>query len=311
MLRHALTVLVVIIGLPACAEQRGERAVATGASDPGDGWQETFSYTGAMQRFIVPPETDFVRVAVSSAQGGPPATGGRGACFTGTVPVTGGQIMDIQVGGAGTTLGTGAWYGGGVGNRDFQRGGGGGGASMISNGGTPCSSWPPEVVEPAPAARRRPRRAGARAARAVRPVTRGATAYRHPAAERVAVAVRSQHPVAAVRRATGTLAYLVRPGVQDVEAPVVMELAHPPRRLAARAPVAAAAKDSPVAAAGGGAGSLLGSAGGGGGGGGASYSAAAAQGLWLKGVRAGDGLVIVASASADQLPCVQPQSLER
>src|SRR5579862_828761 len=82
-----------------------------------------------------------VTVTVDGAPGGDATagpstgTGGAGASVTADLPVTPGQVLDVEVGGAGgasTNLASGAGGGGGGDNAA-----GGGGASVVSSGGTP------------------------------------------------------------------------------------------------------------------------------------------------------------------------------
>ncbi|MET8629122.1 Ig-like domain-containing protein [Kitasatospora sp. NPDC004669] len=107
----------------------------------------TFSYTGAAQTFTVPTGVTQVSVDAKGASGGagagdtnPGGAGGHGAEVTGTVTVTPGQTLQVNVGGAGTdgtqgAPGTGGFNGGATGgSSDFVHGGGGGGASDVRTG---------------------------------------------------------------------------------------------------------------------------------------------------------------------------------
>ncbi|MEY4522523.1 MAG: hypothetical protein RIT10_1708 [Bacteroidota bacterium] len=94
-------------------------------------YAQTFNYTGGPQTWVVPACVSTVTITVAGAKGGG-ANGGNGAVVTGTLSVTPGQILQINVGGSGTCP-TAGWNGGGTG----QPSGigypscGGGGASDI------------------------------------------------------------------------------------------------------------------------------------------------------------------------------------
>ncbi|MFF4580174.1 hypothetical protein [Streptomyces sp. NPDC001389] len=113
----------------------------------------TFNYTGAADSFTVPAGVTQVGFDAKGASGGagsslfnPGGTGAAGAEVTGTLAVTPGQTLQVNVGGAGTNgalggasgvPGTGGFNGGANGGatRDGQNtGGGGGGASDIRTG---------------------------------------------------------------------------------------------------------------------------------------------------------------------------------
>jgi len=95
---------------------------------------QTFSYTGSVQTLTVPSGVTSMTVDLRGAGGGSQGNagaGGTGGKTTGTLAVSGGQVLYIVVGGAGR-LSTGAAFGGGgyytAGNGN---GGGGGGYSGI------------------------------------------------------------------------------------------------------------------------------------------------------------------------------------
>ena len=133
----------------------------------------TFTYTGSAQRFVVPADVCSVTIDAYGAQGGagslpiaeglPPAStlqpaaapmpvaGGLGGQASSTVTVTPGEVLQVDVGGAGGdgtnndptssiggVGGAGGWNGGGAGGDGgyFGGGGGGGGASDVRQGGT-------------------------------------------------------------------------------------------------------------------------------------------------------------------------------
>ena len=97
-----------------------------------------YPYTGSEQTFTVPSGVDSVQVdAVGAAGGGKGATpGGAPAIATAAVPVRPGEVLYVEVGGAGQQVpgpGPGGWNGGGNGPGG---GGGGGGASDVRT--VPC-----------------------------------------------------------------------------------------------------------------------------------------------------------------------------
>jgi hypothetical protein len=108
----------------------------------------TFGYTAAEQSYTVPAGVKSVRVSAIGAPGGagapgptrPGVVGGLGAQVTGDLAVTPGEVLYVEVGGAGSDGsasggGLGGWNGGGLGGRSFggdgSFGGGGGGASDV------------------------------------------------------------------------------------------------------------------------------------------------------------------------------------
>ena len=116
---------------------------------------QTFNYTGtANVAWTVPSGVTSITVDLSGAQGGTGGgasgllnPGGLGGRQQATLAVSAGQILYINVGGAGgnettTTAGTGGFNGGGNGGYDNTTyvGGGGGGASDIRLGGTLLSN---------------------------------------------------------------------------------------------------------------------------------------------------------------------------
>src|SRR5215213_8955223 len=101
----------------------------------------TFSYTGALQTFVVPGGVTQLVVDARGGQGGRPGqpgsgAGGPGGRTTALLPVTPGQTLSIQVGGVGQDTGGGGWgYGrggaGGVNAPGLTGGGGGGGSAVL------------------------------------------------------------------------------------------------------------------------------------------------------------------------------------
>jgi len=109
----------------------------------------TFKYTGKEQEFKVPEGVSSITVDARGAAGGESggsdfnhAVGGMGARVQGTVAVTAGETLQINVGGQGGTEGNqeGGWNGGGYGGANGEHGdsyqvaGGGGGASDLRHG---------------------------------------------------------------------------------------------------------------------------------------------------------------------------------
>ncbi|MGJ8660601.1 MAG: gliding motility-associated C-terminal domain-containing protein [Bacteroidota bacterium] len=93
----------------------------------------TFSYTGSAQYWTVPPCVDTVTIVVAGAKGGG-STSNFGAVITYQLPVTTGQIFQLNVGGQGVGS-VGGWNGGGNGWSGAPTSnlpsGGGGGASDV------------------------------------------------------------------------------------------------------------------------------------------------------------------------------------
>ncbi|MBK8143748.1 MAG: hypothetical protein IPK62_01490 [Bacteroidetes bacterium] len=99
---------------------------------------QTFNYTGAVQTFTVPAGVTSITVDVSGAKGGNGvnlSVGGNGGRVQGTIAVTPGQVLNINVGGMGancTVCATGGFNGGGGTIAGAgQEAGTGGGASDI------------------------------------------------------------------------------------------------------------------------------------------------------------------------------------
>ena len=98
---------------------------------------QTFTYTGALQSFVVPATTTSIRVYIWGAAGGgdiiPAGIGGAGAMVQGVLSVSGGQTLSILVGGGGQSTGAGGFGGGGNAANEYA---GGGGRSSITISGT-------------------------------------------------------------------------------------------------------------------------------------------------------------------------------
>jgi len=95
-------------------------------------------YSGAPTTWTVPPCVTSITVTASGAEGGGSA-GGNGAVVTGTITVTPGQVIQLNVGGSGGCPGAG-YNGGGNGvsaSSAANASCGGGGATTVSVGGVP------------------------------------------------------------------------------------------------------------------------------------------------------------------------------
>ncbi len=104
---------------------------------------QTFNFTGSAQTFTVPMGVTSLTIDVSGAQGGLAfpiiaGPGGNGGRATGSITVTGGQVLNLFVGGMGgngstAAAGLGGFNGGALGalSAGSYGGGGGGGASDI------------------------------------------------------------------------------------------------------------------------------------------------------------------------------------
>lgn len=102
---------------------------------------QTFNFTGSAQTFVVPAGVTSISLDLKGAQGGRDncgERGGRGGRVTGTISVTPGEILQINVGGKGNgslSSITGGFNGGGDGELwGSLYAGGGGGASDIRRG---------------------------------------------------------------------------------------------------------------------------------------------------------------------------------
>src|SRR4051812_11513300 len=79
----------------------------------------TFSFTGGEQTYTVPAGVTALQVTATGARGGGPVGGttllaGRGAVVTGTINVTPGQTLYVEVGGIGNDFSQGGFNGGGT-----------------------------------------------------------------------------------------------------------------------------------------------------------------------------------------------------
>lgn len=98
-----------------------------------------FSFTGAVQEFVVPNNVSRIRIEVWGAQGGPDRfPGGLGGYAFGETDVTPGETLFVFVGGRvpECVAGTGGGFNGGGDAGTFGCSGGGGGASDVRRGGT-------------------------------------------------------------------------------------------------------------------------------------------------------------------------------
>lgn len=101
---------------------------------------QTFTFIGGVQTFTVPSCVSEITIEAHGASGSngnastsPAGIGGNGAVVVGTLSVSGGEVLNIYVGGAGT-LTTGGFNGGGVNAANSSSGGGG--ASDVRVNGT-------------------------------------------------------------------------------------------------------------------------------------------------------------------------------
>ena len=92
---------------------------------------EIFSYTGSAQTFISPSGVTSIQIEAWGAQGGN-GNGGLGGYAVGNLTMTSGQVLEVNVGGAGASSGTGGYNGGGM--AGDQYGAAGGGASDVRDG---------------------------------------------------------------------------------------------------------------------------------------------------------------------------------
>ncbi len=139
----ALAASAVVLASPAPAPA-GARA---------QGGSQTFAYTGSPQRFTVPDGVCALSVTAYGAAGGAGQygnAGGKGARVTASLGVRPGQVLTVDVGGAGhdggdATAPTEGGYGGGGQGGAYRVGGqihgiasgGGGGRTVIGSGSTP------------------------------------------------------------------------------------------------------------------------------------------------------------------------------
>src|SRR4051812_23086045 len=91
----------------------------------------TFTATGAEQSFTVPPGVTSLQVALAGAAGGHGLNGfgGPGALVTGTLAVTPGQTLYVEVGGRPALAAAGGLHGGGEPRPPGRRGRARGGAA--------------------------------------------------------------------------------------------------------------------------------------------------------------------------------------
>jgi PKD repeat protein len=98
-----------------------------------------YSFTGAVQTFVVPAGVSSMEVELNGAQGGNGINnanfGGLGGMVRATLSVTPGETLHVYVGGTSATW-QGGWNGGGDANLNYSQGRGGGGGTDIRSGGT-------------------------------------------------------------------------------------------------------------------------------------------------------------------------------
>ena len=105
---------------------------------------QTFTYTGAVQQFTVPPCVGSMTILAMGASGGTGGSGGssgsNGGLVRGVMTATPGQVMYFYVGGQGSVTAGGFNGGGAGGASSSSQGAGGGGASDVRIGGTAFSN---------------------------------------------------------------------------------------------------------------------------------------------------------------------------
>ena len=102
---------------------------------------QVFSYTGAIQQFIVPNRVTSIQVSAIGAKGGTGArgqVGGAGANITTTLNVTPGQVLYVVVGGHPGQSATAKYGFGGDGGAGTNYGGAGGGLSGVFTSASPA-----------------------------------------------------------------------------------------------------------------------------------------------------------------------------
>ena len=119
--------VVVPLGMVGASVLGGSAALASNCTQSGSTVTCTFSYTGAAQSWTVPAEITQATFTLYGATGGTDGAGGQGAEVIGTLPVTPGTVLQVNVGQSGQDDLHTVFGGGGAGNE----GGSGGGASDI------------------------------------------------------------------------------------------------------------------------------------------------------------------------------------
>jgi hypothetical protein len=131
--------LIARLGVAAAALPVIRSIVAPTALQAASAGTQTFNFTGAVQGFVVPAGVTSILVDVSGGQGGAGAgasTGGKRGRVLAMLAVTPGELLTVNVGGAGSygdLGGAGGFNGGGNGG---AYAGGGGGASDLRRGTT-------------------------------------------------------------------------------------------------------------------------------------------------------------------------------
>ena len=124
-LRATLALLGLLAGLPASAQTMVQHTGTMKSAATGAAATTTFNYTGAKTTYTVPAWATTLIITAKGAQGGSATTsgnvGGLGAVVTGTFTVTGGSVLNLLVGGAGTS------------HRDSPSGGGGSFVATAAN----------------------------------------------------------------------------------------------------------------------------------------------------------------------------------
>ena len=123
----ALAPLAAAAGLLVAVAPAGPAGASTGCVTAGKVTTCTFTFTGGAQTWTVPAGVHSATFTLYGAEGGtavggtinsipvPGAVGGLGAQVTGTLPLTPGAMLQVNVGQAGTGNGSATFGGGGVG----------------------------------------------------------------------------------------------------------------------------------------------------------------------------------------------------
>ena len=137
----ALAPLAAAAGLLVAVAPAGPAGASTGCVTAGKVTTCTFTFTGGAQTWTVPAGVHSASFTLYGAEGGtavggtinsipvPGAVGGLGAQVTGTLPLTPGAMLQVNVGQAGTGNGSATFGGGGSASPSYS--GAGGGASDV------------------------------------------------------------------------------------------------------------------------------------------------------------------------------------
>jgi hypothetical protein len=137
--RVALTGCVTAAMLAACGGSQPPTIASGGLQETSPAHRQAFGFTGKAQSYTVPSYLTKITVVAIGAQGGG-STGAFGGRARAVIPVTGGEVLKVYVGGEGSHTEGGFNGGGGAGTSCGEGCGyGGGGASDIRQGGDKLS----------------------------------------------------------------------------------------------------------------------------------------------------------------------------